>query len=141
MPQTPNKCNHEDCLRDGPMPNCWSSNQFSGMSIEMAKEDLKKFFLHKRLRDEQEFDGAEEHSHTCEMVALLIRAASLLAASEQREKDAKICKKLEQHGPCGQDGYTQIKREAVNKALKEAQKQILNQDSQNISSNLPQNDD
>lgn len=51
---------------------------------------------------------------------------ALVSRAEAKKEDYKICKKLEQHGPCGQDIYTGIRRTAVNNILKEAQQNILN---------------
>lgn len=100
------------------------------MSIEEAKNLLKTFyFIWKKYHNRKDLT-LNYHS---EAVNGLIKASALIAASEQRERDAEICEKTKMEEPHLSNtdrGYL------WNRSLEEAKQEILNQDSQqNISSN------
>lgn len=99
------------------------------MSIEEAKNLLKTFyFIWKKYHNRKDLT-LNYHS---EAVDGLIKASALIAASEQRERDAEICEKTKMEEPHLSNtdrGYL------WNRSLEEAKQEILNQDSQqNISS-------
>ena len=79
------RCNHDDCLRDGPMPGCWSYQAYRDEELNRKWSNVKKGLIN-NLGDA----GIQLINYLADLLDMYYRKGYVAGKKEQKRSNEKV---------------------------------------------------